>query len=166
MDLPALNLSESDSSDSDSENANHAAGEIVTEEYDQGHEINGEEDNSSRNDDIEKEEQKDTEPSIINDEVNNQDELDSLAKHSDDLEGSNSVIQNIWDNFKNYQASKEKMDNMFIEPENTEKEQSEETGDELSSEVFSLEIVLRDHDYCLAPEQTTDSTIIEVSFYD
>lgn len=29
-------------------------------------------------------------------------------------DASSSVMQDIWDNFKNYQANKEKMDNMLI----------------------------------------------------
>lgn len=170
LDLPALNLSESDSSDSESENVNQTTGETLTEECEQGLELQMEDENVLTNSNAEPEkhieEQQEVEEIKENGEKDNKNQVDVPSEPTEDLESSNSVIQNIWDNFKNYQATKEKLDNLLTEPDKTEEQQTEETvGGEVPQEAFTLEDALRDHDYCLAPEQTTDTTIIEVSYF-
>lgn len=169
LDLPALNLSESDSSDSESDNVNQTTGETLNEECEQGLELHVQDDNSlTSNAEVENQfqEHQVVEETKENEKDDNHTQVDVPPEPSEDLDSSNSVIQNIWDNFKNYQATKEKLDNLLTESEKTEELQSEETVEgEIAPEIFTLEDALRDHDYCLAPIQTTDTSIIEVSFF-
>lgn len=165
LDLPALNLSESDSSDSEGENVNQAT-TIINEECDQRQERNVDDENSVTNNNVDVERYKYENAEVVQEKqkADKQGKFDVSVEASEDLDSSNSLIQNIWDNFKNYQASKEKLDSMFTESEKTEEQQSEGTNEsEISPEISTIEVVLRDHDYCLAPAQKTDSSIIEVS---
>lgn len=83
----------------------------------------------------------------------------------DDLDSSNSVIQNIWDNFKNYQASKEKLDNFLLEPEKFSEKMEDiepEVSEQIKIEEAAAAVVLMDHDYCIDVEKKPDTSIIEV----
>lgn len=163
LDLPALNLSESDSSDSESDNINQPTNEL-NEECGEREEQNVEDESLLINNNIDLErdsfENRGTSEKTID--QSNENQVDVLVKQNEDVESSNSVIQNIWDNFKNYQANKEKLDNLFTEVDKSEELVEEPEEPEVPSEVLTLGIVLRDHDYCFIPEQKTDCNIIEV----
>ncbi|KAJ8932741.1 hypothetical protein NQ314_014438, partial [Rhamnusium bicolor] len=83
-----------------------------------------------------------------------------VSETNDEIENPSSVIQNIWDNFKTYQAKKEKLDNMFSEVEKAE--QGFDIPVPIIAEELTAEIALRDHDYCIDPEKKIDTSLIEV----
>ncbi|XP_023019692.2 misexpression suppressor of ras 4 [Leptinotarsa decemlineata] len=137
LDLPALNLSESDSSDSEAENIAN----------------NDKPKPECTLPDTELEPPGDLPPINILQE-------DKPSELPTEEENPTSVIQHIWDNFKNYQESKQKLDSMYTEPTETTNETSDipvPIVEEISSEV-----ALRDHDYCSNPEKKTDITLFEV----
>lgn len=87
-DLPELNLSESDSSDSETEAAKPSVDKVA--------------------------------PSILDGTPVLSMDTDAVKPSEDTLLEPAPILENIWDNFKNYQASKEKTDNMLPEPERCE----------------------------------------------
>lgn len=141
LDLPELNLSESDSSDSETETAindkKEEPSETTEEVVDNKKESNQLVSEGDKTEEIQKE----------------------VREINEDFDNPNSVIQNIWDNFKNYQANKEKLDNMFSEVEKAE--QSVDIPAPVVNQL-TAEIALRDHDYCVDPEKTVDTSLIEV----
>ncbi|KAG5877151.1 hypothetical protein JTB14_035920 [Gonioctena quinquepunctata] len=139
LDLPALNLSESDSSDSEAETA--AKNEQTKVKPD------------CLLAETELEPPGDLPPINILQE-------DKPNEPLPEEENSTSVIQHIWDNFKNYQESKHKLDSMFSEP--TEKATENPDIPVPIVEEPSVESALRDHDYCADPEKKTDTTLVEV----
>ncbi|CAG9859958.1 unnamed protein product [Phyllotreta striolata] len=75
-------------------------------------------------------------------------------------ENSNAVMQNIWDNFKTYQEQQQKIDNMFSEQDKVDNGNTS-TAD--IDEEPNVDIILQDHDYCVNSEQkAVDTTIVEV----
>lgn len=68
-------------------------------------------------------------------------------------------IANIWDNFKNYQANKEKLDHIF---EMTSSASPKQQQEDVVEEELTSEMALRDHDYFIDPESKHDTNIIEV----
>ncbi|XP_049823195.1 uncharacterized protein LOC109597200 isoform X2 [Aethina tumida] len=136
-DLPALNLSESDSSDSEDETAK-VKSEAKTETQ------NTEEvkiDNNILPDILTK----------LPDEQNAQAmEVDKPAP----------VIEDIWDNFKNYQANKDKLDQIFND--STKVDSPPKILDEPIDLVVTAGMALKDHDYCIDPENKPDMSIVEV----
>ncbi|RZC39879.1 PHD and/or Treacle domain containing protein [Asbolus verrucosus] len=70
------------------------------------------------------------------------------------------VLENIWDDFKNYQANKEKFDHMFVEAD--KHEQPQEAAVEAANEPLTLEMALKDHDYCIDPDNKPDVSFTEV----
>ncbi|XP_072382785.1 uncharacterized protein MESR4 isoform X2 [Diabrotica undecimpunctata] len=73
---------------------------------------------------------------------------------------SNIVMQNIWDNFKNYQQQQHKLDTMF-----GDQEKMEDIVDSYveKSDNFIIDIIMRDHNYCAKLEDVPkDTTIVEV----
>lgn len=164
LDLPALNLSESDSSDSEGENIAHS--EVLNEDNGRGQDREEHANTLTENDfNVEKQNLDNSEINLENRNEDVHSQVDVRMEHSEDLDSSNSVIQNIWDNFKNYQANKEKLDTLFTESDKAEEQQNADASEaDILPEILTIEIALRDHDYCIAPEQKTDSSIIEVSF--
>lgn len=77
------------------------------------------------------------------------------------LENNEVILENIWDDFKNYQANKEKFDHMFIDTEKTEQPQ-EEPEPILENLPLTVEIALLDHDYCIDPDNKPDISFTEV----
>ncbi|KAJ8974500.1 hypothetical protein NQ317_007589 [Molorchus minor] len=116
LDLPELNLSESDSSDSETDVSNKPIEEKEVNQI---------------------EEQMEEMPSKI---IIQEDAIESSETSNKVAEVENTVIQNIWDNFKNYQASKEKLDTKLGEVEKAE---------------YSLDIPI-------PPKKKIDASIIEV----
>ncbi|CAH2007562.1 unnamed protein product [Acanthoscelides obtectus] len=154
LDLPALNLSESDSSDSETDEKDDE--KLVEEKRETKEETASEtaaiEPSSEQT--VSEATEVPTE-SVI-------EEQPSEIEEKQEAEDSTSVIQDIWDNFKNYQASKEKLDNMFSTEEKAEKPPEEEIPIPMIDEEPTVQIALMDHDYCLEPEQKTDASLIEV----
>ncbi|XP_044734332.1 uncharacterized protein LOC123296755 [Chrysoperla carnea] len=69
-----------------------------------------------------------------------------LSEESDNVVPPPVVIENIWDNFKNYQASVEKRNLSPVTAETDVQKESDATN-----LAFLLEVIMSDHDYC-APE--------------
>lgn len=151
-------MSESDSSDSEPETP---LSKTHTDETDNLQVYHREEISEEKIEMMEQEESPDL--NLTNQEI----EEKTVPASMDDLDSSNSVIQNIWDNFKTYQANKEKMDNLLLEPDKTWEEIGEEVPVELSvaqDPATVLAVVLMDHDYCINLEEKADTSIIEVIF--
>ncbi|KAK9890927.1 hypothetical protein WA026_012268 [Henosepilachna vigintioctopunctata] len=136
-DLPELNLSES--SDSESENETAPKQELKKTE---------EEDIIETLDErtLEVEQELANNVTIAN--VENQ-----VANHSL-IESSVPILESIWDDFKIYQAKKEKIDNLFGDPERA----SMTEGD--PEQGLTADVALRDHDYFYNPEMSQDTNVI------
>ncbi|XP_066254515.1 uncharacterized protein MESR4 [Euwallacea similis] len=146
-DLPELNLSESDSSDteSDAEKLDEKV-ETIDNNLDTTRDI-------PITETLPEEEQ--SQILALND--NSIPEQSALEPENNDQpppEDTSSVMQDIWDNFKTYQANKEKMDHMLIgEPDIREdKTYVPDIPIPVVEEGISLEVALRDHDYSANPE--------------
>ncbi|KAK4875203.1 hypothetical protein RN001_011625 [Aquatica leii] len=124
-DLPELNLSESDSSDSEEE-APKIEKEDPTEDVPK----------------LEASKETGPEPRISDDPVVS-------------TEASVPVLENIWDDFKLYQASKGKMDNVGKSEIDTEELPTTSDGDEKSDikQEEIVNIIMRDHDYSLLSQE-------------
>ncbi|CAG9760513.1 unnamed protein product [Ceutorhynchus assimilis] len=168
-DLPELNLSESDSSDAESE-------------------ANPEESNTSQTTSESNNSQTTTEN--ITEPPLEEESLLALSEHilfnghpttKDALleipepvqppldDTPSSVMQDIWDNFKNYQAHKEKLDNMLIGDVDLKVDQPYIPDIPIPKleveveEVIGADEALLDHDYCRnAEEAPTADSILEV----
>ncbi|XP_076250020.1 misexpression suppressor of ras 4 [Rhynchophorus ferrugineus] len=153
-DLPELNLSESDSSDSETETE-----KVTTEDsrdINKTENITLENDEGSNSKDLE---QKSQQVDTIHEEKS-----EDILQPVDDT--SSSVMQDIWDNFKNYQANKEKLDSMFTSDGDTKVDEPYVPDIPIpiieEPQQLTWEIALRDHDYCApSPKEPTDA-IIEV----
>ena len=77
------------------------------------------------------------------------------------VESTEVVPENIWDDFKNYQANKEKFDNMFSETDKGDPNQAD-VAPIVENEPLTLEMALRDHDYCIDPDNKPDVSFTEV----
>jgi len=147
-DLPELNLSESDSSDTENETEN-----AETNDEDKA-EPTGEEVPIKNDSTVE------TLKAPVNHLETNEIEMETP------VEDTSTVMQDIWDNFKNYQASKEKMDHMLTgEPEfKVDKPYVPDIPIPVVEEGITWELALRDHDYCGDPEkvQTPVDAIVEI----
>lgn len=129
-DLPALNLSESDSSDSENE----------AEKQKEHQEESGSMENSNSENIMENNEQE-----VIKSDVT----LEN--KDGEVVEKPAPIIENIWDDFKNYQAKKEgKLDNVLSE--DAEKSNEDKKPD-------CLDIIMKEHDYFIIEPETTDTLI-------
>ncbi|XP_019757010.2 uncharacterized protein LOC109535537 [Dendroctonus ponderosae] len=161
-DLPALNLSESDSSDSENDDQKSRKKEDPK--------INCEE--SACQDAAEVQSRIDDSAEVqsrIDDSTQEQSRIDETVceiveqQPKDDM--SSTVMQDIWDNFKNYQANKEKMDHILIGEPDSKVNQPyvPDIPIPIVEEGISSQLALLDHDYCADPESTqpTDA-IIEV----
>ncbi|KAJ8947008.1 hypothetical protein NQ318_019089 [Aromia moschata] len=142
LDLPELNLSESDSSDSETETS---INKNTTEEPSQVEEAPQHVENDEPSEEVAQE-------NVV--------EVCEVHNEVSEVENPNAVIQNIWDNFKNYQASKEKLDIMFSEVDKAE--QGSDIPVPVVEEELTVEVALRDHDYCIDPEKKIDTSLIEV----
>lgn len=153
-DLPELNLSESDSSDTENEAEN-----AETNEGDKADQT-GEEEPIKNDTTVES-----LEPPISSPTVNHL-ETNEIEMETPVEDTSSTVMQDIWDNFKNYQASKEKMDHMLIgEPEfKVDKPYVPDIPIPVVEEGISWQLALKDHDYCGDPEkvQTPVDAIVEI----
>lgn len=123
-DLPALNLSESDTSDSETEPEKPKMSEIQMPSFE--NDIKQPVETATKTD-------------------------EETGKELEPQEKPAPVIENIWDDFKNYQANKEKLDN----PLSDQPESPEEEKENLA------EIVMKDHDYYV-DEPSTFDTINEI----
>ncbi|CAH1154218.1 unnamed protein product [Phaedon cochleariae] len=152
LDLPALNLSESDSSDSEPE-----VDRPKTQE---------EETSIPIVHDTEIDPPGDLPPlDILQEDVKQYVDEDSAVLHPDgpsEEENPSAVIQTIWDNFKSYQQSKQKLD-MFLDTDKAEQDNVENVEDIPVPivEELTTETALRDHDYCVELEKK-DTTLVEV----
>ncbi|KAJ8918652.1 hypothetical protein NQ315_013159 [Exocentrus adspersus] len=149
LDLPELNLSESDTSDSEDESDKKDVEKVETGEP------------PSKTIDEETAEKVVDNKLESNELCTNDSKVESHEEKdtNEESDNPNSVIQNIWNNFKNYQASKEKMDNMFSE---IDKPEESSDASVLITDTLTTEVALRDHDYCVDPEKPVDTSIIEV----
>lgn len=141
-DLPALNLSESDS-DSEDEKPKPTAVKSEQEETKK-------EDINNDNADADGEKKMD---------VTNSEPVPTTL---DEDQKPVPILDGIWDNFKNYQATIEKRDGLNVEL--TSQKELTDTADkcedmklepaEVEEEcpVPDLEVIMADHDYCLPPE--------------
>ncbi|XP_060528883.1 uncharacterized protein LOC132703566 [Cylas formicarius] len=154
-DLPELNLSESDSSDSetDTEKIKEAASNEAEQKLKE----------SVTEPDENKSAQLTEEARPVEEESRQEIVKIGPQETVEEEENSSKVIQNIWDNFKSYQASKEKLDQMFVNQETDKYEDSTSEIPIPHVEVLTMEMALMDHDYCIDPERKqVDQSIIEV----
>ncbi|XP_057668817.1 uncharacterized protein LOC130901436 isoform X1 [Diorhabda carinulata] len=140
-DLPALNLSESDSSSESETEANPPIKKQDSVEPKQ----------ETLNPETELEPPGELPP------------LDILQEHKSAIEipeeNTSIVMQGIWDNFKNYQEKQHKLDIMFNDQEKTDNSEISV----LESEKPDKYLVLSEHNYCASPDEITkDTTLVEV----
>lgn len=128
-DLPELNLSESDSSDSEAENDKEEKEKV-------------------------KAEKDDDQVSSENVLANNTEDNKNSEDVKNDTEKSVPILENIWDNFKNYQANKEKAEGSSIETDKVEVIPILEDTPLDSGKL--LEIINLDHDYTPLVAETQD----------
>lgn len=141
-DLPALNLSESDSSS-----------ESETEETKKLKDGSEKSKDSCLNPETELERPGDLPPMDILQELKSAGEVPGE-------DGTNAVMQNIWDNFKTYQEQQQKLDNMFVDQDRPDGSNMQVPQVE---EEPNVNVILQDHDYCVNPEQKAiDTTLVEV----
>lgn len=137
-DLPELNLSESDSSDSEDEAQKSEKKEETRDDNNKTPDLNSSdfmEATSSNN---------------LNNEA-----TESTGVQENVGEQPAPILENVWDNFKNYQASKEKLENPTgtgtSEPEDVLATPSTSTSQENGTDVDNCKhlasIVMMDHDY-------------------
>ncbi|XP_045474573.1 uncharacterized protein LOC123680630 [Harmonia axyridis] len=139
LDLPELNLSES--SDSESEN------EAPKPEANKTEEENIIETLEERTLEVEQE--------LANSVTVAQEE--QVERTEDATDSSVPILESIWDDFKIYQAKREKIDNLFGESDKPD----EAKPDEVQTEpVLTLEMALQDHDYFYDPESGRDSNVL------
>jgi hypothetical protein len=131
-DLPELNLSESDSSESEEE------AEKAKKEPEESKEV-----------------------VVLENPVELEEGVQPVVEDPVQEGTSEVVLENIWDDFKNYQANKEKFDHMFGEPDKNDQTQ-QEIPTVPEDEPLTLEMALRDHDYCIDPENKPDVSFTEV----
>lgn len=129
-DLPALNLSESDTSESEDE-AKSDTKSTINKEQELSNILE-----SSLLPPVHVPEEE------IKDEIRDTEEMDH--------EKPAPILENIWDDFKNYQANKEKLDSA-VASEDTENEH-------VTIQEPNLNVILNDHDYCA---RTNDEMIEE-----
>nr|CAI5839792.1 unnamed protein product [Callosobruchus analis] len=155
LDLPALNLSESDSSDSESEEKKEEKPSVQKQEP---------KENETAEETVRAEpgEQIETDSIEVPTESVIEEQPSEIQENQEKEEDTTTVIQDIWDNFKNYQASKEKLDNMFSMEDKLEKPPEVEIPIPIVEEEPTVQMALMDHDYCVDPEQKTDTSLIEV----
>lgn len=128
-DLPALNLSESDTSESEDEAKSETKSSINKEQ------------------DL---------PNILQTSLLSVTVPEEEAKNETedteeiDAEKPAPILENIWDDFKNYQANKEKLDNATVDEKPVEESTKVDEPD--------LNVILNDHDYCA---RTSDEIIEE-----
>lgn len=136
-DLPALNLSESDSSDTEDEaektknNAENQVSENVTEEAEK---------NEMQVDPEDK--PKDSENNIT-------------SEIEESTEKAIPVIENVWDDFKNYQANKGKLDTIL--PDN-EKPSEEPVEKEEEEKIDIVDVIMKEHDYYTEESENVNVT--------
>ncbi|KAL3269982.1 hypothetical protein HHI36_009037 [Cryptolaemus montrouzieri] len=135
-DLPELNLSES----SDSESENEAPKEETK---------STEEDILDTLDERTLEVEQELANTVV---IGNEENL----KDQGNLDSSVPILESIWDDFKIYQAKKEKIDHMFGEPEKEDDSKSEK----IEEAILTADIALKDHDYFYNPETSQDSNVI------
>lgn len=139
-DLPALNLSESDSSDSENESDKQKVDQEQTE-------TTGD---SGANKTVEKDDKTEEPEKLVPEEVPlNKENLDTEAEV---LDKPAPVIENIWDDFKNYQAQIGKLDNILSEPEKTS-----ESPILVDEKPDCLDIIMKEHDYYVIEPENTDT---------
>lgn len=127
-DLPALNLSESDSSDSENETEDQKKYDLEMKDETEG----------------------------------NQEITEVTNGVIEENDGSNEIVlENIWDNFKNYQANKEKFDHLLTVSD--DKEIEDDISQPETEKSLTTEVALRDHDYCIDPENKLDVTFTEAT---
>ncbi|VEN34591.1 unnamed protein product [Callosobruchus maculatus] len=142
LDLPALNLSESDSSDSEPD------------------------EKKDEKTVVEKQESKESETveEAVRTELGEQVVTDSMEVPTESvIEEQPSEIQESQEKDEDTTAaSKEKLDNMFSMEEKLEKPPEVDIPIPMVEEEPTVQMALMDHDYCLDPEQKTDTSLIEV----
>lgn len=134
-DLPALNLSESDS-DSEDEKPKDA---IATEPLDEKSNVDEKPENL---------------PNILP--ATNETVVNPIEEEQKPVP----ILDGIWDNFKNYQATIEKnILNTELSNKDGDTEKDEKLGDDIKIEesIPDINVILADHDYCL-PQTTKDET--------
>ncbi|EFA10073.1 uncharacterized protein MESR4 [Tribolium castaneum] len=126
-------------------------------------ELNLSESDSSESEDEAEKAKKEEETKEVVEENQIENEILEPAEVVEDpvLENNEVVLENIWDDFKNYQANKEKFDHMFIDSEKNEPSQAEPEP-VIENEPLTLEMALRDHDYCIDPDNKPDISFTEV----
>ncbi|XP_018333860.1 uncharacterized protein LOC108742981 [Agrilus planipennis] len=150
-DLPELNLSESDSSDSENEAQKFTKTEIKSPEEKVEEEIDQKEKGEKASEEFK---------GALNLEVLEQ----SSSKEPDKIEIQESapVLENIWDDFKNYQANKEKLENLvsnvngaldtIVTDKLVEAAENAAKSDKILEEERQshlLSIINQEHDYCI-----------------
>ncbi|CAH0554681.1 unnamed protein product [Brassicogethes aeneus] len=149
-DLPALNLSESDSSESEAEvEKSKPITPTATEEEEK-----------PINDETAAEIVDEIDGINVDNELVREEQVVVKGEVEEEPEKPTPIIENIWEDFKNYQANKDKLDQIFVESTVVEEIKVEE--EEKKPEEMSAEAALRDHDYCIDPERKPDASIIEV----
>ncbi|XP_050304574.1 uncharacterized protein LOC126742082 [Anthonomus grandis grandis] len=164
-DLPELNLSESESSDSESE-PDKPKMEEGSNTLDS---INTVEDNLELSDIpgqgpilLLPNNPLTNHLQMLNEEItSNNETLPDISEQSTETSTDTTTMQEIWDNFKTYQANKEKMDNILIGDVDlkVDKPYVPDIPIPEVEEGISAELALRDHDYCV-PEKP--DAIVEV----
>lgn len=145
-DLPELNLSESDSSDSDNEAPPPKSQEEKTDE----------------NTEIETE---NVTTEKVENEPNNQLQIKgpSEIEMKDDVDTQDKpvpILENVWDDFKNYQANKGKLDQILTDENLLE---TAAVTEEIDYKPNLVEIIMREHDYFqMEVEETPKDTINEI----
>lgn len=155
-DLPELNLSESDSSDSENEEKPPEEPANQNTENNEDGTIN--KDESEANDNLKPEAPVETESKPEDADVDTQ-------------EKPVPILENVWDDFKNYQANKGKLDQILTEvdkPTAAEETQMEVVDPKIQEEIDAranlVEIIMQDHDYFqIQPEEEPiqDTTVTE-----
>ncbi|XP_044755751.1 uncharacterized protein LOC123314499 [Coccinella septempunctata] len=70
------------------------------------------------------------------------------------------ILESIWDDFKIYQAKREKIDNLFGESEKPDSDKTDPKPELQVETELTLEMALQDHDYFYNPETSQDSNVI------
>lgn len=157
-DLPELNLSESDSSDSENETPASKPAEEKSEE-------------ASKEKEEEKGDDKVVESTVeLPDECEKDSKLETtenVVNEESDTQEKPAPILDVWDDFKNYQANKGKLETILTDVEKTNEENTSENQiDEPMETLLNLvEIIRKEHDYCemeMDEEPTPKDTIIEI----
>lgn len=148
-DLPELKLSESDSSDTEDETS-------ISKSFKQPINQNAEDSTDNTNEKGENEIYNNLEEPEA---TKNERKLEDIDV--DNQEKPVPILENVWDDFKNYQANKGKLDQILAEVdkstiEDSQTQTTEAKIEEVDGRPELLEIIMMEHDYFQTNEQDTN----------